>query len=64
MIAVIILLRGFTANVLVEESSYQMLEVLTFCDREGTQIPSMKITALTFLVNKKSTMEISRVSIF
>ena len=43
----------FTANVLVEESSYQLLEVLTFCDREGTQIPSIKITALTFLLKKK-----------
>ena len=48
-----------TANVLVEESSYQMLEVLTFCDREGTQTPSIKISALNFLVKKKSTMKIS-----
>ena len=53
----------FMKNVLVEESSYQMLEVLTFCDREGTQTPSIKITAVTFLW-KKSTIKISRVSIF
>ena len=43
----------FMKNVLVEESSYQMLEVLTFCDREGTQTPSIKITALTLQWKKK-----------
>ena len=43
----------FMKNVLVEESSYQMLEVSTFCDREGTQTPSIKITAVTFLWKKK-----------
>ena len=43
----------FIENVQVEESSYQMLEVLTFCDREGTQTPSIKITALTLQWKKK-----------
>ena len=33
-------------NVLVTETSYQMLEVLLFCDRESALPPSLKITAL------------------
>ena len=32
--------------------SYQMLEVLSFCDRERAQTPSIKITVLTFLVKQ------------
>ena len=32
--------------------SYQMLEVLAFCNRERAQPPSITITVLTFLVKK------------
>ena len=44
-------------------TSYQMLEVLAFCNRERAQPPSITITMLTFMV-KKSTMKNSWVSIF
>ena len=33
-------------NVMEAEISYQMLEVLSFCDRERAQTPSIKITVL------------------
>ena len=45
------------------ETSYQMLEVLSFFDRERAQPPPIKIVVLTFLV-KKSVMKCSGVSIF
>ena len=36
------------------ETSYQVLEVLSFCgDREGVEPPLMKITVLTFLEKKR-----------
>ena len=44
-------------------TSYQMLEVLAFCNLERAQPPSITITVLTFLV-KKSTVKIFGVSIF
>ena len=44
-------------------TSYQMLEVLAFCNLERAQPPSITITVLTFLV-KKSAMKNSGVSIF
>ena len=40
-------------SLLAEESNHQIVEVLSFCDRERTQVPSIRITALTFLVKKK-----------
>ena len=46
-----------SALVMVEGTSYQMLEVLAFCNRERAQPPSITITVITFLV-KKSTMNI------
>ena len=48
---------SFSENVVVAETSYQMLEILSFCDRERTQSPSIKITVLTFLVNQNGTNE-------
>ena len=48
VVAVVILLR-----VLAVVASYQMLEVLAFCNRERAQPPSISITVLTFLVKKK-----------
>ena len=42
----------FNENVIEAEISYEMLEVLSFCDRERAQTPSIKITVLTFLVKK------------
>ena len=56
MIAVVILGRSttsFGANVVVAETSYQLLQVLSLCDRERAKPPLIKITVLTFLVNKK-----------
>ena len=34
------------------ETSYQLLEVLEFCNRERAQPPPITITVLTFLVKK------------
>ena len=45
------------------ETRYQMLEVLSVYDRESAQPPSLKITALTFLV-KNGKMKLSGKSIF
>ena len=45
------------------ETSQQMLEVLSFCDRERLQPPSLKVTVLTFLV-KNGKMKLSAESIF
>ena len=45
------------------ETSYQMLEVLSFCDQERVQPPSLKVTVLTFLV-KNGKMKLSGESIF
>ena len=54
---------SFSENVAVAETSYQILEVLAFCNRERAKPPPITITMLTFLV-KKSTMKKSGVSIF
>ena len=54
---------SFSANVVVAKTSQQMLEVLSFFDRESMQPPSLKITELTFLV-KYGKMELSGKSIF
>ena len=44
---------SFNENVVVGKTSYQMLEVLSFCNRERAYRPSIKLTVLTFLVNQK-----------
>ena len=54
---------SFNESVVAAGTSYQMLEVLAFWNRERAQPPSITITVLTFLV-KKSTMKNSGVSIF
>ena len=54
---------SFSADVVVTKTSYQMLEVLSFCDRETMQPPSLKITELTFPV-KYGKMKLSGKSIF
>ena len=54
---------SFSENVEVAETSYQMKEVLSFCDGERVQPPSLKITVLTFLV-KNGKMKFSGESIF
>ena len=54
---------SFSESVVEAGITYQMLEVLAFCNLERTQPPSITITVLTFLV-KKSTMKNSGVSIF
>ena len=48
MIAVVILPRVLAAG-----ASSQMSEVLSFCFRERAEPPSIKISVLTFLVEKK-----------
>ena len=54
---------SFRANVMVAKTSYQMLEVLSFCDRESASPPSLEITMLTFLANNGK-MKLSGESIF
>ena len=54
---------SFSENVVVAETSYQMLEVLAFAIGRGLNPPSITITLLTFLV-KKGTMKTSGVNIF
>ena len=56
MIAVVILLRVLARiYVVVAETSYKMLEILSFSDRERALPPSTEISVLTFVV-KKSTI--------
>ena len=43
---------SFSESVLVAETSYQMLEVLPFCNLERAQPPLITLTALTFLGKK------------
>ena len=44
---------GFGQDVVVEETSYQMFEVLSFHVRKRAYPPTIKITMLTFHVKKK-----------
>ena len=44
---------GFSENIVVAETSFQMIEVLSFCNWEMVDLPSIKIAVLTFLVKKK-----------
>ena len=39
---------NFSENVVLTETSYKVLEVLSFCGREMAQAPSVKITVLIF----------------
>ena len=57
MVAVVTLLSGFSENVVVAGTSYELLEVLAFCNRERAQPPSITITVLTFLVKKSTILE-------
>ena len=51
---------GFGQNVVVEEISYQMFEVLSFHVRKRAYPPTIKITMLTFHMKKKRrSMELS-----
>ena len=50
---------GFGQNVVVEETSHQMFEVLSLYVRKRAYPPTIKITMLTFQVKKKkSSMEL------
>ena len=49
---------SFSENVVVAETSCQMLQVLSFCDQERVQPPSLKVTVLTFVV-KNGKMKLS-----
>ena len=55
MAAVVNLLRGFSENVVVAKTSYQMLGILSFSDRgRALKPPSTEISALTLVVKKYS----------
>ena len=54
---------SFGENLVVAKTSYQMLGILSFSDRERALPPSTEISELTFVV-KNSTMTLSGVSIF
>ena len=54
---------SFSENVVVTKTSYQMLGVSSFSDREGALPPSREISVRTFVVNK-STTKLSGVFIF
>ena len=43
---------SFSESVVVAGTSYQMLELLAFCNQERAQPPSITITVLTFRVKK------------
>ena len=45
---------SFSESVVVAGTSYQMLDVLAFCNLERAQPPSITITVLTFLVKKSA----------
>ena len=59
MIAVII--PFYSESFVVSET--KLLEVQSFCDREGAKPPAIKKTVLTFLV-KQSEMKLSGMSFF
>ena len=50
---------GFSENVVVAGTSYQLLEVLSFCYRESAKPSPIKVNSLIFQV-KKSTIKLSR----
>ena len=54
---------SFSENDVVAGTSYEVLEVLSFCDRERAKPSPKKITSLLFKV-KNNTMKLSRLNIF
>ena len=54
MIAAFILFGFLRGKCRSGETSYQMLEVLSFCDQERILPPSTEMTVLTFLIAKKA----------
>ena len=60
--AVVSSTTSFSENVVMAKISYQMLEILSFSDRERASPPSTEITVLTLVV-KISTMKLFRVYI-
>ena len=54
---------SFSENVVVAKTSYHMLGILSFSDREWALTPSTEISVLTSVV-EESTMKIFGVSIF
>ena len=64
VIAIIILLSVFAKMLWWwKQVTKCIVDILSFCDWERALPSSVKVTALTFLV-KKSSMKLSRVSIF
>ena len=63
VVAFVTLLRVLARMSKLAETSYEMLEVLSFCDQERMQPPSLKITVRTFLV-KNGKMKLPGESIF
>lgn len=54
---------GFSENIIVTETNYQMLKVLSYVDQERASSSVIKITVLSFFMNKRK-MKLSWVSIF
>ena len=54
---------SFRANVVVAKTRYQILKVLSFCDRGSAYAPSLKIAVLFFLV-ENGKMKLSGKSTF
>ena len=54
---------GFSENVVVAGTSYQILEVLSFSHRKRDKTSPIKVTALIFQV-KNSAMKLSGLNIF
>ena len=52
VVAVVSLLRSFSENVVVAKTSYQMLGILSFSDRERALPPTTEISVLTLVVKK------------
>ena len=60
VLVVVFVLTSFGQNVVVSETRYQRLEIILFCDRERAQLPSIKMTVLTFLMKKVQKVEFDR----
>ena len=62
--AIIILPQVLVRILQWQKQAFKFLEVLSFCNQARAQHPSIMITVLTFSMEKKSTMKLSRVSVF
>ena len=60
VLVVVFVLTSFDQNVVVSKTRYQRLEIILFCDRERAQLPSIKMTVLTFLMKKVQKVEFDR----